>query len=410
MTPRTPAVSISDVQVAENQRIPVGIAELDRVLGGGVVPGSVILVGGDPGIGKSTLLTQVVHRLASAGTDTLYLSGEESIRQVRLRCERLGALTGALKVAHETDLSAVLSHLDAVGPAVAVVDSIQTCCDPSLEAAPGTVSQVRECATALVKAAKELSCSLFLIGHVTKEGALAGPKLLEHMVDAVLTFEGDRHYSYRILRAVKNRFGATDEIGVFEMAEAGLREIPNPSAAMLSERTGSASGSIVTAVMEGSRALLVEVQALAARSFLASPRRTATGVELNRLHMLLAVLEKRMGLRLAEQDVFVNAAGGMRISEPAADLAIALAVAGSFRDQGVCPQMVCIGEVGLGGEIRSIPQLERRLREALRMGFTHALVPAGQAAAFEIEGMTILPAADIGQAVQRALLRPEREN
>lgn len=384
-------VSIRDVAAQSAPRFSSGIGELDRVLGGGIVPGGLILVGGDPGIGKSTLLTQVAQlavggRLSAVGgapsgnddsqPPSLYISGEESIQQIRLRSERLGNHHADFLVVNETDLASIINHIHSLQPSLVVVDSIQTTHDSTLESAPGTVSQVRGCAAALAQAAKAGGPPIFLIGHVTKEGTLAGPRVLEHMVDTVLYFEGDRHHSYRILRAVKNRFGSTDEIGVFEMREEGLMEVSNPSSAFLAERTTEASGSAVTATMEGSRPLLVEIQALVTRSWLANPRRTTTGIDANRANMLLAVLEKRMGLKLGEQDVYVNVAGGMRIIETAADLAVTMAVASNFREQPVDPGTVLIGEVGLGGEVRSVPQIEKRIGEAERLGFTRAIVGA----------------------------------
>lgn len=372
-------VPITAVPAQDGVRRSAGIRELDRVLGGGIVPGSVVLVGGDPGIGKSTLLTHVAHCLASAadgGAPVLYVSGEESARQIRLRAERLGALSDAFLLANETELDTILGHMNAAEHSLVVVDSIQTTFDPQLESAPGTVSQVRHCASMLAQAARDSGAPVFLIGHMTKEGTLAGPRVLEHLVDTVLYFEGDRRHAYRILRAVKNRFGSTDEIGLFEMREEGLVEVENASAALLAERTLHSSGSAVTASIEGSRALLVEVQALVARSFLANPRRTTTGLDLNRLNMLLAVLEKRVGLRLGDQDIYVNVAGGLRIVEPAVDLAVALAVASNFREEPIAADLIAFGEIGLGGEVRSVGHADRRLREAGRMGFRRALVPA----------------------------------
>ncbi len=374
-----PPVPITSVPKQEGVRRGTGIRELDRVLGGGIVPGSVVLVGGDPGIGKSTLLTHVAHSIAATDggkAPVLYVSGEESARQIRLRAERLGALTDAFLLANETELDAILGHMSIAEAGLVVIDSIQTTFDPQLESAPGTVSQVRHCASMLAQVARDSGTPVFLIGHVTKEGTLAGPRVLEHLVDTVLYFEGDRRHAYRVLRAVKNRFGSTDEIGLFEMREEGLVEVENASAALLAERTMHASGSAVTGAIEGSRALLVEVQALVAKSFLANPRRTTTGLDLNRLNMLLAVLEKRVGLRLGDQDIYVNVAGGLRIVEPAADLAVALAVASNFREEPVSPEVVAFGEIGLGGEVRSVGHADRRLREAARMGFKRAIVPS----------------------------------
>ena len=420
-------IPITQVKANTSQRISSGIGELDRVLGGGIVDGTVVLVGGDPGIGKSTLLTQVAHRVSMgvsgyggigetgqnhSHTPTLphshtvlYISGEESAQQIQLRSQRLGALADGFLVVNETEIGAILHHIDAMQPTLVVVDSIQTTHDPGLESAPGTVSQVRDCAAALSRVAKSGGPPIFLIGHVTKEGSLAGPRVLEHMVDTVLYFEGDRHHAYRVLRAVKNRFGSTDEIGIFEMREEGLVEVDNPSAALLAERTTEASGSAVAATLEGSRPLLVEVQALVARSYLTNPRRTATGLDLNRLNMLLAVLEKRVGLRLGEQDVFVNIAGGIRVTEPAADLAVALAVASNFREQPIEERTVLLGEVGLGGEVRAVPQVEKRLNEAARLGFKRAIIGRHNAGRLgKRPDMEIVAVANVVDAMQAALL------
>ncbi len=372
-------VPITEVRALAHQRRTTGIGEFDRVLGGGLVPGGLILVGGDPGIGKSTLLTQVAALLAKAGTPedpttVLYISGEESAEQIKLRSARLGAVTPNFLVSVETEINIILRHLDSTRPTLAVIDSIQTMFDSALDSAPGNVSQVRTCTTHLARFAKAVGVPLVLIGHVTKEGSLAGPRVLEHIVDTVLSFEGDQHHAYRLLRAAKNRFGSTDELGIFEMHETGLVGVDNPSALFLSERTEGGNGSAVASTLEGSRALLVEVQALVARSPLASPRRSVTGMEPNRVNMLLAVLEKRVGLKLAEQDVFVNVAGGIRILEPATDLATALAVVSNFREQPVEPHTVLIGEVGLAGEVRAVAQAEKRLRESARLGFRRAIL------------------------------------
>ena len=413
---------ITDVEARTDSRLSTGIAELDRVLGGGLVHGAIILVGGDPGIGKSTLMTQAAAQVAggsrqsAAGnglttrrpddpTTVLYISGEESTQQIRLRSERLGALADSFLVVNETDIGAILHHIETTKPAMVVVDSIQTTYDSSLESAPGTVSQIRDCAAALARAAKSGGPPIVLIGHVTKEGSLAGPRVLEHMVDTVLYFEGDRHHAYRILRAVKNRFGSTDEIGIFEMREEGLAEVENPSAVLLAERTADTSGTCVTATVEGSRPLLVEVQALVARSFLANPRRTATGIELNRLNMLLAVLEKRVGLRLGDQDVFVNVVGGVRIVEPATDLAVAMAVASNFREQAIDPHSILLGEIGLGGEVRAVAQTEKRIREAARLGFTRVILSRHNAPRnAKALGVEIMPVGNVLEAIQRTLL------
>ncbi len=410
---------ITDVSTDASIRFSTGIGELDRVLGGGIVPGALILIGGDPGIGKSTLMTQVAQRLSDDRPPTtgrpkpetrnprpvLYISGEESVEQIRLRSERLVADSAQFLVVNENEIGTILHYIETERPALAIVDSIQTTYDSSLESAPGTVTQVRNCAAALARMAKAGGPPIVLIGHVTKEGSLAGPRVLEHMVDTVLYFEGDRHQAYRILRAVKNRFGSTDEIGIFEMRESGLMEVANPSAALLAERTHDTSGSAVAAMVEGSRPLLVEIQALVSRSPLSSPRRTATGIDHNRLSMLLAVLEKRVGLKLAEQDVFVNVAGGVRLIEPAADLATVLALASNFREQPVDPNTILIGEVGLGGEVRSVGQSEKRLREAARLGFTRAVISHHNAGRLPKDiAIEVAPAGNVEEAMRLALL------
>ncbi len=367
-------IPITQVEMTDHERLVTGIGEFDRVLGGGIVPGGLMLVGGDPGIGKSTLLTQVVHAVGHKFGPALYVSGEESAQQIKLRSARLNADTPNFLVSVETEIGLILHHLETTRPKLAVIDSIQTMSDSSLESAPGTVSQVRTCANHLARFAKTVGVPIVLIGHVTKEGSLAGPRVLEHLVDTVLYFEGDRHHAYRLLRAAKNRFGSTDELGIFEMRETGLEGVDNPSAVLLSERTQGGSGSAVASTLEGSRALLVEVQALVARSTLASPRRAVTGMDPSRVNMILAVLEKRLGLRIGDQDVFVNVAGGIRILEPAADLATALAIASSFREQPIHPTTICLGEIGLAGEVRAVSQIEKRLREAARQGFTRAII------------------------------------
>jgi DNA repair protein RadA/Sms len=344
------------------------------------VAGSVVLVGGDPGIGKSTLLLQLADRLAKAGSTVLYVSAEESVRQTKLRAERLGASAAKLLLLAESDLDVILETAVRVRPAVLIVDSIQTVFRGDITSAPGSVAQVRECAASLVRAAKEQGIATFIVGHVTKEGSLAGPRVMEHLVDTVLSFEGDRHHAYRILRAAKNRFGSTNEIGVFEMAAHGLVDVPNPSAAFLSERPTEAPGSAVVCAVEGTRPLLVEVQALATPTHFGMPRRTAAGVDYNRLLVLLAVLERRAGLQLASQDVYVSVAGGIAVDEPAADLGIAVAVASSLRNRAVDPRTVLIGEVGLAGEVRAVPQMAKRLAEATRLGFERAVVPRSEGA------------------------------
>ena len=375
--PRSEALPITQVPPSQLPRRATGIGELDRTLGGGIVQGSAVLVAGDPGIGKSTLLLQAAGSLAFSGEPVLYISGEESVQQVRLRAERIGALSDELWLLAETDVEAVLSQMEKLSPVVAVVDSIQTMFTPELEGAPGGVSQVRECASRLVRFAKLTGTAVFMVGHVTKEGAIAGPRLLEHMVDTVLSLEGDRHHAYRILRAVKNRFGSTNEVGLFEMRERGMVEVLNPSEIFLPERTEVPPGSAVACTMEGTRPILVEIQALVAPATFGYPQRSATGIDQRRLAMLLAVLEKRIGLRLGDQDVFCNVAGGVRIDEPAADLALALAVASSFRDRPVSPKTVAIGEVGLGGEVRPVGHVAQRLSEAQKLGFEKCLLAKG---------------------------------
>lgn len=370
-------VPIDTVSVSEDFRLATGIGELDRVLGGGVVPGAMVLIGGDPGIGKSTLMLQTLHGLAAAGRRVLYVSGEESIRQIRIRSQRLGTLAPGLLVVSEIDVAAVLAMVEKHRPDVLVIDSIQTMFSAELTSAPGSVSQVRESALRLMLMAKRSGTPVFLVGHVTKDGTLAGPRLLEHMVDTVLYFEGDGNHVYRILRAVKNRFGSTNEIGVFEMNAQGLGEVANPSAVFLAERPEAAPGSVVTAAMEGTRPILVEIQALATGTPLGTPRRTVLGLDRNRVALLTAVLEKKIGLPLMGHDVFLNVAGGVRIDEPAVDLAVVSAVASSFLDRPVAGQTVVLGEVGLTGEVRAVSQLELRLAEAAKMGFTRCIVPAG---------------------------------
>jgi DNA repair protein RadA/Sms len=358
-------------------RRSTGLGELDRVLGGGLVAGSVVLIGGDPGIGKSTLTIQACAALAGQGLRVLYVAGEESPEQVRLRAERLGLGAAEVLILPETNVEAVLEQLGALRPAAVVVDSIQTMHTATLGSAPGSVGQVRESAALLTSHAKASGIACILIGHVTKEGALAGPRVLEHLVDTVLYFEGDGAHALRILRAVKNRFGSTNEVGVFEMGEGGLVEVQNPSAAFLAERPAGAPGSAVLATLEGSRPVLVEIQALVSRSGLAMPRRTAIGTDPGRVALLLAVLEKRCRMQLYDQDVFLNVAGGLRVDEPAADLAVVAAVASSLRGRPLPDDVVCWGEVGLTGEVRSVARADARVREAARQGFRRCVLPAG---------------------------------
>jgi DNA repair protein RadA/Sms len=368
-------VSINKVDAEDLPRVPTGSDELDRVLGGGIVPGSFVLVGGDPGIGKSTILLQLAARIAQTHGTVLYVSGEESARQIRLRADRLATLSDRLMVLSETNMELIDQQAQQLKPALLIVDSIQTVFKPDLPSAPGSVTQVRECAAQLLRLAKGQNVPVFIVGHVTKEGSLAGPRVLEHIVDTVLYFEGERHASFRVLRAVKNRFGSTNEIGLWEMRDAGLVEVPNASELFLSERPLDVAGSVVVPSMEGTRPLLVEVQALVSASTFVSPRRTADGIDQNRVQLLIAVLEKRVGLLLGSHDAYVKVAGGVRIAEPAVDLGLAVALASSFRDQPPDPRTVVIGEVGLAGEVRAVSRVEQRLREAEKMGFKRAVLP-----------------------------------
>jgi DNA repair protein RadA/Sms len=370
-------IPICNVPAQSEVRVATGIGEFDRVLGGGIVPGSLILIGGDPGIGKSTLLLQAMHNLAASVGTVLYVSGEESASQTRLRGERLGASHKQLLILAENSLESILSHAKALMPQAMVVDSIQTVWTSVLESAPGSVSQVRESAGKLMVLAKGSNIPIFLVGHVTKDGSIAGPRVLEHMVDSVLYFEAPSSHPFRILRAVKNRFGSTNEIGVFEMKQEGLSEVTNPSELFLSERPLGVSGSVVTASLEGSRPLLVELQALVTQSSLGTPRRTTIGVDHNRLALLVAVLEKKVGLHLSNVDIFMNAVGGVRLNEPSADLAMIMAVASSHLDKAIDPHTMVIGEVGLAGEVRAITQPEQRIAEAEKLGFKTCILPSG---------------------------------
>jgi DNA repair protein RadA/Sms len=397
--PAATAVRLAAVSSAGAARMPSGVAELDRVLGGGVVPGSLVLIGGDPGIGKSTLLLQASAALAAAAGPVLYVSGEESAAQVKLRADRLGLAAPDLYILAETQLEAVETHVEAIKPRAVVVDSIQTVYLSDLESAPGSVSQVRECGGRLMGLAKSRGITVFLVGHVTKEGALAGPRVLEHLVDTVLYFEGERHATYRVLRAVKNRFGSTNEIGVFEMTERGLREVANPSAMFLAERPRGAAGSVIVAGLEGTRPLLLELQALVTPAHFGTPRRTVLGADYNRVCLLLAILEKRAGIPLQSQDVFVNVAGGARCQEPAADLAIAVASASSYAERPLAPDVVVMGEVGLTGEVRAVGGLETRLRESAALGFTQAVVPRSSLVAGLPQPLTVTGVRTLEEAI-----------
>ncbi|MBM7663391.1 DNA repair protein RadA/Sms [Bacillus mesophilus] len=367
-------IKLKDVETIQEPRIKTDITEFNRVLGGGIVRGSLVLIGGDPGIGKSTLLLQISSYLASK-QNVLYISGEESVKQTKLRAERLDVSSDSLYVLSETDLELITKSIEETDPAFVVVDSIQTIYHPEVQSAPGSVSQVRECTAELMRIAKTKGIAIFIVGHVTKEGAIAGPRLLEHMVDTVLYFEGERHHSYRILRAVKNRFGSTNEMGIFEMKEEGLEEVLNPSEIFLEERSKGAAGSTVVASMEGTRPVLVEIQALVSPTSFGNPRRMATGLDVNRVSLLMAVLEKRVGLLLQNQDAYLKVAGGVKLDEPAIDLAVAVSIASSFKDQPSSATDILIGEVGLTGEVRRVSRIEQRVQEAAKLGFKRAIIP-----------------------------------
>ncbi len=410
LVPSHPAVPVGKVDPADGRARPTQLVEFDRVLGGGLVPGSVTLLGGEPGIGKSTLLLQLLGAVAAKGRRALLVTGEESGHQVRVRAERLGVIHEELWIASETALSSVLGHLDVVRPEVMVVDSIQTMADTTLASSPGSVGQVRECAAALVRAAKERDVAIVLVGHVTKEGSLAGPRVLEHLVDTVLSFEGDRHQALRLLRAVKHRFGATGELGVFEMVEAGLVPVADPSSLFLGDRRPNEPGSVVTATMDGHRPLLVEVQALVEHdSKLPVPRRSAQGLDAGRMSLLVAVLSRRAHIGLGRSDVFASVAGGVRIDEPAADLGVALAIASAAADVALPPELAVFGEIGLAGEIRQVTHQRQRLTELARMGFSSALVPASTPAGEErVVGIDLLRVSSLREVVSQFRLRTPR--
>jgi DNA repair protein RadA/Sms len=394
---------LRDVVMEHGDRQLTGIGELDRVLGGGVVRGSLVLIGGDPGIGKSTLLLQAARALAQAGPPVLYVSAEESAAQVKMRADRLGINADGLLLWTENDLAVVQAQLDDIKPRALVIDSIQTVFLPDLESAPGSVAQVRECAARLMTVAKGRGIATFIVGHVTKDGALAGPRVLEHLVDTVLYFEGEQHHAYRVLRAVKNRFGSTNEIGVFEMAERGLTEVLNPSGFFLTERPAHAPGSVIVSSLEGTRPLLLELQALVACASFGTPRRTVLGCDYNRVCLLLAVLEKRAGLPIGNQDVFVNVAGGGRIFEPAADLGIVVAAASSYMERPVASDVLVLGEVGLTGEVRAISGLDTRLKAAAQLGFRSAIVPRSNVADQPTLPLSVKGVATVSEAVEALL-------
>ena len=394
------AMRLSEIPEETSARATTGIGELDRVLGGGVVEGSLMLVGGDPGIGKSTLLLQASEHLARGGARVLYISGEESVRQIKMRARRLGVTSDNLLILSENAMDAAERRWEEIAPDYMIIDSIQTMYRPDMASAPGSVSQVRECASLLMRMAKTTGCAVFLVGHVTKEGAIAGPRVLEHMVDVVLYFEGDRQQEYRLLRAVKNRFGSVNELGVFQMTEAGMQIVPNPSEQLLSHRAKGASGSVVFCGLEGSRPLLCDVQALASTSYFGTPRRTVGGADTGRVALLLAVLEKRANQKTYNQDVYINVAGGLELSEPAADLALCMAVVSSLKDAAIGAEVAVMGEVGLAGEVRAIPQCDRRISECQRLGFTTILLPKENMRRLKApEGMKLVGVDTVMQAI-----------
>lgn len=401
---RTSPQRLQEIDATDGERMPLAIGEFSRVLGGGVVPGSLVLVGGDPGIGKSTLLLQLG---ASLGDRVLYVSGEESLPQIKARAARIANGRGPmdqLYLVSETDLDQVVAHIQNLGPRLAVIDSIQTMRSADIESAAGSISQVRESAARLQAAAKSSGVAIFLVGHVTKEGSIAGPRVLEHIVDTVLYLEGDAYHSYRLLRSVKNRFGATTEVGVFEMTGSGMREVTNPSEAFLAERQAESPGSAIAVTLEGTRPLLVEVQGLTSYSAFGHPRRTANGIDYNRLLLITAVLTRRVGLQLGDQDVFVNVVGGLRVGEPAADLAIAAAIFSSAKDQAMPSDLALIGEVGLSGELRSVPRLGERLAEASNLGFRQIVIPAGRKLDVQPpKGLSLHRSSSLRQALEVAL-------
>jgi DNA repair protein RadA/Sms len=405
-----PPRELSQVSVDSSDRLPLPLNEVNRVLGGGVVAGSLVLIGGEPGIGKSTLLLQISALVAQAGGKVAYVSGEETLSQIRLRAERLGVSGEGLYLLAETDLGAILGHLEQLAPSLVVIDSIQAVYSPELESAAGSIGQVRECTLRLMHWAKPRAVPVFVAGHVTKDGAIAGPRVLEHIVDVVLYLEGEPFSAYRLLRGVKNRFGSTNEVGVFEMKQEGLVEVVNPSKAFLSQRWGEAIGSAVVPTLEGSRPLLVEIQALTTPTAFGLPRRTANGVDFGRLLLITAVLTKRAGLRLGNQDIIANVTGGLKVEEPAADLGIALAIASSAKDTAVDPRLAVVGEVGLSGELRAVSQLERRVAEAARLGFKRCLVPKTGADISVPKNIKMVPVSTLREAIRVGLVGKRTKN
>lgn len=407
LVPRSAPVRLEDIKANGFQRVPVKIGELNRVLGGGIVPGSAVLVSGEPGIGKSSLMLQLAAELSNSLGMVLYVSAEESVNQIKLRAERLNVNADNLYLLNETSLEEISNHIVTLQPKLVIIDSIQTIYSEMIDSAAGGVAQVKETGARLTQLAKSSNIPIFIIGHVTKSGSIAGPLVLQHSVDCVLYLEGERYHTYRLLRSVKNRFGATDEIGVFEMTQEGMIEVDNPSEAFLAERVADASGNAIAVTLEGTRPLLVEIQALTSVTAFGLPRRTANGVDMNRLLLLTAVLTKRVGLKLYNQDIFVNVVGGMKISEPAADLAVAVAIASSFKDYRVWEDLAVMGEVGLSGELRNIASAEKRIKEASKLGFKRALVPAPIAHSLQdkANGMQLVGARTIGDALELALIK-----
>ncbi|WP_105980626.1 DNA repair protein RadA [Bacillus paralicheniformis] len=395
---------LTSIETTEEPRIKTKLGEFNRVLGNGIVKGSLVLIGGDPGIGKSTLLLQVSAQLADSKENVLYISGEESVKQTKLRADRLGINSPTLHVLSETDMEYITSSIEEMNPSFVVVDSIQTVYQSDITSAPGSVSQVRECTAELMRIAKTKGIPIFIVGHVTKEGSIAGPRLLEHMVDTVLYFEGERHHTFRILRAVKNRFGSTNEMGIFEMREEGLTEVLNPSEIFLEERSAGAAGSSVVASMEGTRPVLVEIQALISPTSFGNPRRMATGIDHNRVSLLIAVLEKRVGLLLQNQDAYLKVAGGVKLDEPAIDLAVAVSIASSFRDTPPHPTDCFIGEVGLTGEVRRVSRIEQRVQEAAKLGFKRMIIPSANVEGWtKPKGIEVVGVENVAEALRASL-------